>query len=61
MTTAQANDCNRVTVTLPAELRPLLEQQRRSLEKGTGLRVSLSQAAAALVRRSAEAQPQPSK
>lgn len=58
MTTAQINDCNRVTVTLPAELRPLLEQQRRSLESGTGLRVSLSQAAAALVRRSADLQPQ---
>lgn len=40
----------RLTVTLPAELRPVLEANRRSLEQQTGLRVTLSQAAAAAVR-----------
>lgn len=50
--TSQANE--RLTVTLPAELRPVLEANRRSLEQQTGLRVTLSQAAAAAVRNGAQ-------
>lgn len=52
---AQTNQASeRLTVTLPAELRPVLEANRRSLEQQTGLRVTLSQAAAAAVRNGAQ-------
>lgn len=47
----QPND--RLTINLPPEVRSLVDQHRRQLEKTTGIRLSLSQSAAALVRRGA--------
>jgi hypothetical protein len=46
----------RLTINLPPEVRSLVDSHRQQLAKETGVRLSLAQAAASLVRRGAEAQ-----